>query len=67
MEFIKNRGVRPQKLSSYVYLRCIKFIDNPKRKFHDICERPFLYDKEGRQIEPEAVRNYYTYNGEDNE
>ena len=35
MEFILNRGVHPEKLSSYCYLRCIKFIDNPKRVFWD--------------------------------
>lgn len=34
MTFIK-KGVRPQKLSSYCYLRCIRYIDNPRTVWYD--------------------------------
>lgn len=34
MKFI-NKGVRPDKLSSYCYLRVRRFIDNPKKIWYD--------------------------------
>ena len=34
MKFI-NKGVRPDKLSSYCYLRVIKFIDEPKKVWYN--------------------------------
>lgn len=34
MKFI-NKGVRPEKLSSYCYLRCLRFIQNPKDMWYD--------------------------------
>lgn len=35
MKFILNKGVRPDKLSSYCYLRVRKFIDEPKKVWYD--------------------------------
>jgi len=35
MKFINNKGVRPDKLSSYCYLRCLRFIQNPKDVWYD--------------------------------
>lgn len=34
MKFI-NKGVRPDKLSSYCYLRVLRFIDSPKKVWED--------------------------------
>lgn len=34
MKFI-NKGVRPDKLSSYCYLRVLRFIDEPKKVWYD--------------------------------
>lgn len=35
MKFI-NKGVRPEKLSSYCYLRCLRFIQNPKDMWYEM-------------------------------
>ena len=50
MKFIK-KGVRPEKLSSYCYLRCRRYIDSVKEIQISKNEMQFLYDEEGRQLE----------------
>lgn len=35
MKFILEKGVKPEKLSSYNYLRCLRFIQNPKDVWYD--------------------------------
>src|SRR5574344_1552604 len=52
MKFI-NKGVHPDKLSSYCYLRVRRFIDDPKKVWYDqnMTEMPFFfYDKAAIEI-----------------
>ena len=35
MSFIKDRGARPEKLSSYCYMRCIKFLYDSNTQFYE--------------------------------
>lgn len=65
MKFVLEKGVRPEKLSSYCFLRVRRFIDDPKVVKQEKFEVPFLYDSEGRQIEFEDTRSYYTYEVDD--
>lgn len=51
MKFVLNRGVRPEKLSSYCYLRCLRFINDKKEIERNKNETQFLYDSDGRQLE----------------
>lgn len=55
MKFI-NKGVRPDKLSSYCYLRVIKFIDEPKKVWEDQNIVQMLQDSY-RDIEMEIAEN----------
>lgn len=57
MEFIKNRGVHPSKLSSYCYLRCIKFMQSPQAKFYDLLQELPEYE----------TKDWSNINGEDDE
>ena len=50
MQFIQ-KGVRPEKLGTYCYLRCRRYIDNVKEIEISKNETQFLYDEEGRQLE----------------
>lgn len=51
MKFILQRNVRPQKLSSYNYLRCLRFITDPRRVFREQNIVQFPQDKDGKEIE----------------
>ena len=51
MKFILTRGVRPEKLSSYCYLRCLRYINDKKEIERNQNEMQFLYDEDGRQLE----------------
>lgn len=44
MKFIK-KGVRPEKLSSYCYLRCRRYIDDPKQVWYDKNMKQMAQDK----------------------
>lgn len=44
MKFIK-KGVRPEKLSSYCYLRCRRYIDDPKAVWYDKNMKQMAQDK----------------------
>ena len=55
LKFI-NKGVRPTKLSSYCYLRCIRHVNDPKDRARTEHETSFLYDKDGHQLD---VGEYY--------
>lgn len=55
MKFVKE-GRRPQKLSSYCFLRCRKFIDDPKTVWHDTHIFPILEDKY-KDIDMEIAEN----------
>ena len=35
MKFILEKGIKPEKLSSYNYLRCLRFIQNPKDVWYE--------------------------------
>lgn len=54
MEFI-TRGVRPSKLSSYCYLRCLKFIQAPKDVWYEknVTQMPQDKYKDGVDMEIE--------------
>lgn len=53
MKFILNKGVRPTRLSSYCYLRCLREITNPKNKWYEMNVVQFPEDKykEGKDME----------------
>lgn len=55
MKFVKE-GRRPQKLSSYCFLRCRKFIDDPKKVWYDTHIFPILEDKY-KDIDMEIAEN----------
>lgn len=46
-----SKGIRPQKLSSYNYLRCIRFITNPKKVWEEQNITQFPVDSNGKEIE----------------
>ena len=50
MKFIK-KGVRPEKLSSYCFLRVRRFIDNPKKVWEEQNITQFPVDNNGKEIE----------------
>ena len=50
VKFFK-KGVRPNKLSSYTYLRVLRYINDKKEIEISKNETQFLYDEEGRQLE----------------
>ena len=53
MKFVLTKGVRPSKLSSYCFLRCIREITNPRNKWYDMHVVQFPEDKykEGKDME----------------
>lgn len=65
MKFILNRGVRPEKLSSYCYLRCLRFINDKKEIEKNKNETQFLYDAEGKQLEIGEWYDTYFEEGEE--
>lgn len=56
MKFVLGKNVRPEKLSSYCFLRVRRFIDDPKVVKQEKFETSFLYDKDGHQLD---VGEYY--------
>lgn len=48
MRFIKEKNVHPEKLSSYCYLRCLKYIQMPKEVWYEknVSQMPFYNNKE---------------------
>ena len=65
MKFVLNRGVRPEKLSSYCYLRCLRFINDKKEIERNKNETQFLYDSDGRQLEVGEHYDTYFEEGDD--
>lgn len=59
IEFICNKKVRPEKLSSYCFLRVRCFIDNPKKVWYDqnITQMPEDNYKDGVDMEIEDNNN----------
>lgn len=53
MKFILGKNVRPERLSSYCYLRVRRFIDEPKTVWYDMNVVQFPEDKykEGKDME----------------
>ena len=56
MEFIRNRNVKPDKLSSYCYLRVLRYINDPKdrqwnEKISEMSVEDVLFYKENNENE----------------
>ena len=51
MSFIRDRGARPEKLSSYCYMRCVKYLIDPAVQFYE------------RNVVLETDYDYYTVEG----
>lgn len=64
MKFFK-KGVRPEKLSSYTYLRCIRYIIDKKEIEQVRNETHFLYDETGKQLEIGEYYDDYFKEGEE--
>lgn len=65
MKFFR-KGVRPEKLSSYTYLRCLRHIIDKKEIEKVKNETYFLYDASGKQLEiGEHYDTYFDEEGDD--
>ena len=51
MKFILEKGVRPDKLSSYNYLRCLRFITDPKKVWYDTHISQMPQYENGKEVE----------------
>lgn len=60
MKFILTKGVRPSKLSSYCYLRCLREITNPRNKWYEMNVVQFPEDnyKKGKDMEMSNNNRY---------
>lgn len=56
MKFI-NKGVRPEKLSSYCYLRCLRFIQNPKDMWYEMNVTQMPRDNYKENVDMEIAEN----------
>ena len=57
MKFI-NKGVRPEKLSSYCYLRCLRFIQNPKDMWYEMNVTQMPRDNYKENVDMEIEDDY---------
>lgn len=60
LKFILEKNVRPEKLSSYCYLRVLRFIQDPKEVWYEMNVTQFPEDKykEGKDMEFTDEENY---------
>ena len=65
MKFILTKGVRPTRLSSYNYLRCLREVNNKKEIEKNKNETHFLYDESGKQLEIGEWYDDYFEEGEE--
>ena len=60
LKFILEKNVRPERLSSYCYLRVLRFIQDPKEVWYEMNVTQFPEDKykEGKDMEFTDEENY---------
>ena len=53
-----KKGVRPEKLSSYCYLRCLRFIQNPKDMWYEMNVTQMPRDNYKENVDMEIEDDY---------